>query len=211
MYVAISCIGAYHLVMSTPAHGYVAELGRALERRGRPMTSEDFLAVLQEIGGQSEPLTSGERSFLLEHTELTESDLTDDARAETRLQVLQGKAAAEAETDRSALSTGEVAALLGRAEANVRRSRLNGDLYAAAVDSGRPLRFPRWQFTPDGHVVPGLREIVPRLPRHFHPLSIERFMTAPHEGLDGLAPAQWLSSGGPVQAVVDLAAEAGYE
>ena len=110
----------------------------------------------------------------------------------------------------SSLTTADVAALLGRAESNVRRSRLKGDLYGPTETTGRTLRFPRWQFV-DGHVVPGLRQIIPAFPRYYHPLSIQRFMLTPHEDLDGRSPRDWLLREGPVAVVAELADELGYE
>lgn len=151
------------------------------------MTGERPDAALRGIGGGPvEALSAGERSFLLTHTDLTAEDLTADARAATLVAVAQGRATADAAVARNALTTGQVAALLGRAEADVRRSRLRGDLYAPRPGAaGRTLRFPRWQFTDDGRVVPGLRHVLAALPRHLRPLSIERFMTTAVETLDG--------------------------
>src|SRR5699024_8909719 len=85
-----------------------------------------------------------------------------------------------------------------------------GDLYALPSSGGRSARFPAWQFE-GSQVVPGLREIVPAFPGHFHPLSIQGFMTTPHDELGARSPAQWLLRGGPVSAVVALVEELGYE
>jgi hypothetical protein len=199
--------------MAGPLSDYETELQDALHRRGDPMTLRDFLAVLQEIGGgPTEALSAGERSFLLTHTDLAEDDLSADARRASLLMVAKGRAAAAAAVAQESLTTGEVAALLGRAEANVRRSRLNGDLYAPDPGvAGRALRFPRWQFTDDGGVVPGLRRIIAALPLHLHPLSVETFMTTGSHALGGQSPVRWLADGGPVEPVVRMADELGYE
>ena len=162
--------------------------------------------------GPFEALSAGERSFLLTHTDLVADDLTSDARGAALVAVAQGRAVAAAVVTQNSLTTGEVAALLGRAEANVRRSRLNGDLYAPETGAaGRTLRFPRWQFTDDGRVVPGLRHVLPALPPHLHPLSIERFMTTDVDTLGGQSPVRWLADGGPVEPVIRMADELGYE
>ena len=75
--------------MASPLRDYETELGEALHRRGDPMTTQDFLAVLQEVeGGPTEALTAGERAFLLADTDLTEADLSRHGRAATLLAVL---------------------------------------------------------------------------------------------------------------------------
>ncbi|WP_026819389.1 MbcA/ParS/Xre antitoxin family protein [Arthrobacter castelli] len=177
------------------------------------MSPQDFLAILQEIGGgQSEALSAGEREFILGHTDLTETGLTDEARTASRMKALKGRITADESIEANSLTTAEVAQLLGRLESNVRRSRLSGDLYSPGTGVAEStLRFPRWQFTEEGHVVPGLRRLLPLFPRYFHPQSIERFMTSPNEALGGLSPVEFLTSGGDVDAVEQLVDELGYE
>lgn len=200
---------AYHHDMSTPTF---EELEQALHRRGDPMSVEDFLGVLGEVAGHAEALSVGERDFLLKNTELDPEDLSTDARARAQLQMWHSGASAGKDVEAASLTTQEAAQLLGRAESNVRRSRLNGDLYAVQAEVvGRTLRFPRWQFTESATVVPGLRCIIPVLPGDFHPLDVEAFMTSPHEALEGRTPVQWLVTGGQVESVVKLADELGYQ
>jgi|SRR5690625_1989199 len=187
-------------------------LDRALNRRGSPMTTAEFLDVLREIGGDSAgTLTQGESAFLLEHTDLAESDLSEGARAATRLEVATNRVALDRAVLDDALTTGQVAQLRDQAEANVRRSRINGDLYSPNAGDSRGLRFPRWQFTAEGHVVPGLRQIIPTFPPHTHPVVIEDFMTTSNEALENLSPVQWLVGGGAAAPVVELVDELGYE
>lgn len=198
------------LCMSNATYGYALRLEGALERRGSPLSVDAFLDILREASETtSEALSAGERSFLLENTDLTEEDLTPQARAASRDRVASDRAVAEEEARASSLMTGEVAGLLGRQEASIRRSKANGDLYALPVSGGRASRFPAWQFGGQ-QVVPGLREILPAFPRYFHPLSIQRFMTTPHEELDEQTPVQWLLEGGSVDAVVTLADELNF-
>lgn len=187
------------------------ELARALHRRGDPMSASAFLEVLGEVvGGSTAPLTAGERDFLLTHAGLNEQDLSEQGRAATQLGLARERFTLDAAALDGALSTGEVAALLGRAEANVRRSRLVGDLYAPNPGDRAGLRFPRWQFTADGRVVPGLRRILPTFPRDTHPLAIGRFMTQAQEELEGMSPVDWLAGDGPVEPVLALVEDLGY-
>lgn len=160
----------------------------------------------------SETLTADERAFLLAGSGLREEDLTSEAREASRIAIARDRAAAEAAVVATSLTTRQVAILLGRAPVDVRRLRTKGGLYAPlGGGKGVPLLFPRWQFTVDGRVLPGLREVVTAFPRYMHPLSIERFMTSGHEGLGGQDPASWLAAGKPIATVAELADELGYD
>lgn len=156
------------------------------------------------------PLTAAEREFLLNHAGLDEGDLSEQASASTRLEIARDRLALDAAALKGALSTSEVAALLGCSDASVRRSRLSGDLYATNPGDPAGLRFPRWQFTSEGSVVPDLRRILSAFPRDAHPLGIGRFMMQVHEDLDGMAPVEWLSSDRPADLVVALIQDMGY-
>lgn len=199
------------MCMSSAIIDPAGELSQALHRHGDPMSARAFLEVLHEAaGGSSAPLTAGEREFLLTHAGMSEEDLGEQGRVATRLALARDRFALDAAALEGALSTSAVAALLGRAEANVRRSRLSGDLYAPNPGDPSGLRFPRWQFTSAGGVVPGLRRIIPAFPRDTHPLAVARFMTQPHEDLDGMSPVEWLAGDGPVDPVVALVEDLGY-
>jgi hypothetical protein len=99
---------------------------------------------------------------------------------------------------RSALTTNEVAALLGRAPAHVRRSHLRGDLYA--IKDGRANLFPRWQFTPDGTPINGLRRIIGVFPDDFHPLDIAAVMTTARRSPRRQVPGRLAVRGRPGRA-----------
>ncbi|HJX78121.1 hypothetical protein [Glutamicibacter sp.] len=191
---------------------FESEVDRALHRRGDPMSAHDFLAVLEEVTSiAAEPLTSGEHDFLMENTDLEESELSPEGRVTTNMRVLVGQARSRVVLKENSLSTAEVAALLGRDPANIRRSRLEGALYSPGSGvPGQSLRFPRWQFV-DGAQVPGLRKVIPAFPAHFHPLSIERFMLTANKNLEDMPPVAWLALGGNPEAVATLADELGYE
>jgi hypothetical protein len=197
--------------MTSTADGFVTDLDDALQRRAYPMTTPEFVAVLQEVSGfTSESVTAGERSFLLADPEVTADDLTPAARVQAAAEVARGRMSADGETATASLSTAEVADLLGRAQANVRRSYLSGDLYSPIKDGGGRRRYPVWQFV-GGRPVPGLRRVLAALPDGLHPLSVKAFMTAPVEPLEGMTPVDWLVEGGSVDAVVTLATQVGYE
>lgn len=155
-------------------------------------------------------LSPGEREFLLTHAGMSEFDLSEQARAATRLNLTLDRRTLDAAARDSALSTREVAALLGRTEADVRRSRRSGDIYALNPGDPTGQRFPRWQFTSTGHVLPGLRRILPGFPRGTHPLAIARSMTRAHGDLDGISPVEWLANDGAVAPLASLVEDLGY-
>lgn len=189
----------------------MSRLESALNRRGNPMSVDAFMDILREMSEPtSEPLSTGERAFLLETTNLTEEDLTPRAHESARIRVAEDRALAEKEARDSALTTGEVSELLGRQGASIRRSKLAGDLYALPTGNGRTTLFPAWQFE-GNQVVPGLRTIIPNFPQYVHPLTIQQFMTEEKEELDCRSPVEWLMAGGAVEAVASLVAELGYE
>lgn len=197
--------------MSTEAFDRTERLETALSRRGNPLSVDAFMDILREMSDpSSEPLSAGERDFLLATTDLSEEDLSAESHEAARVQVAEDRILAEKDSRDSALTTGEVAELLGRQGASIRRSKLTGDLYALPTNSGRATLFPDWQF--DGNqVVPGLRAIIPEFPRYAHPLTIQQFMTEENDELDGRSPVEWLSAGGAIEAVASLVAELAYE
>lgn len=161
-------------------------------------------------GTPATALSPGEREFLLTHAGMSEFDLSEQARAVTRLDLTLDRRTLDAAALDSALSTREVAALLGRTEASVRRSRRYGDLYALNPGDPTGQRFPRWQFISTGRLLPGLRRILSGFPRDTHPLAIARFMTQIHGDLDGISPVEWLANNGAVDPLASLVEDLGY-
>jgi len=189
--------------MTSVQHREVDEaLARAAEQHGVAADPEKLRLIVYTAFAPHETMTAGEREFLVEAGLPADSfDPHTQALARARL-------AARAEATRAEaaprLPTSKVAAMLGRDAANVRRSAGNGDLYAIASAPGREREFPAWQFV-DGRPLRGLREVIASLPERMHPLSVEGFMTAPQDELDGRTPVEWLATGGDVSAVVELA------
>jgi hypothetical protein len=113
-----------------------------------------------------------------------------------------------AEIDRTHLSAHAVSELLRIDVVEVHERFRRGEL-AAAERQGLVV-FPEWQFTNDGEVLPGLREILLALPTGYHPLDVRTVMTAPAEELEGHSPREWLRGGGDVQDVVAYAEGLNY-
>lgn len=106
------------------------------------------------------------------------------------------------------LSADAARALLRISPTSLRRLSRRG--YLHAVECGSAWRYPSWQFAgrPRFAVVPGINAVVPAIPRHWSPLAINSFMTAPRRELAAgetiNSPVEWLMRGNDPQRVVDV-------
>lgn len=114
-----------------------------------------------------------------------------------------------AETLASALTLGQAAERLGVSRSRLSHRLSDGTVWAFVISGRRWL--PTWQFTIDGHTLPGLAAIVAAIPASLHPLAVEAFMTTPRTDFDGRSPADWLASGGDPAPVVDWLTGMGRE
>lgn len=105
----------------------------------------------------------------------------------------------------NALTTAEVADLLGVDGSRVRHMVAEGSL-TALTRGGRSSLYPTWQLA-GGAVLPGLRAVLKGVPGGLSAVSLARFMTLPSAELlvDGSAvtPREWLLSGRAVAAVLE--------
>jgi hypothetical protein len=152
------------------------------------------------------PLTDAEIAFAIAggipSTAFTDEKWTDRSTYAAASRVLN------AEIDQTHLSAGAVAELLHIDAADVHEMFRRGEL--ADAERHGLVVYPEWQFTNDGSVLPGLREILLALPSAYHPLDIRTVMTAPAEELGGHSPREWLRGGGSVQDVVAFAESLNY-
>lgn len=65
--------------------------------------------------------------------------------------------------------------------------------------------YPAFQFTSEGYPLPGLGAVREALGEDFDPWKTAAWLSEPHLGLGGVAPADWLREGRPVATVVELA------
>ncbi len=106
------------------------------------------------------------------------------------------------------VSSKEAAELLGVSEGRIRQLAAEKALYGFKWKRG--WRFPRFQFV-DGHLLPGLAEVVQALPDNVSPVSFCSWMTQPSGNLyveeehRGLSPVEWLRRRFPVSRVIALA------
>lgn len=112
----------------------------------------------------------------------------------------------------SSLSVAQAAAHLGVVESRIRQRLSERTLYGIKHPGG--WRLPRFQFA-DGGTVPGIERVLPRLAPDLHPLEVVGWFTTPNPDLAvgederPVSPLDWLSAGLPVDAVADLAEDAG--
>lgn len=103
--------------------------------------------------------------------------------------------------------TAAVAHALEVSESRVRHQAAAGMLLGVRV--GRGLRFPLFQFDPDGRPLPGLRVVLAAVPPWWPPAQLAAFMSTPQPELAMRAerpetPAAWLAAGGDPVAVTAL-------
>lgn|GEM_PF-797101 len=193
-------------------------------RRNRRNLVEDFTSALKrhhivvadprsvfaaalEVAGQVPSLTAGEVEFLVGAAGFPREYLDPEEVALASL-TIEDKVGGAEDAARSGLTTSEVAALLRRDAANVRRSIQRGDFYATEEFRDRERVLPDWQFV-GGKPLPGLRQVLEAFEVRLHPLDLERWMTAHREELGDRSAIEWLSTGGDAQTVASLAAEVG--
>lgn len=179
-------------------------LGQVLASAGSSLSPAEFLSILSDAVDSTDTLTEPERVFLRDHGGVA-SDVFDPRRlAHARQRIAVEAAKADSHATRGGYTTTEVAQLLAVATANVRRSAARGELYASGLRHNREHVFPGWQF-PDGRPMPHLRDVIPALPTDMHPLDVAAFMTTAHDELGGRTVAEWLTGGGSVDPVIQLA------
>lgn len=133
-------------------------------------------------------------------------DTHGDVTPETSRGLVQVKAEQAARDAARFVDTDEVASLLNIDASRVRHRKGAGILISHKF--GKDLRYPTWQFTTGGNVIPGLAELRAAIDPQRHPADVAAIMMTPQEDLvvrgRPATPAQWLASGGDVRPVVDL-------
>jgi hypothetical protein len=99
------------------------------------------------------------------------------------------------------LTARDFGALIGASHETVNQKRKTGDILALE-GARRGLRYPKWQVTDDGRLLPGLAKLGRELPGG--PWSIYRFLTQPHGELGGNTGLEALKTD-RVRQVLDVA------
>jgi len=146
------------------------------------------------------PVSAAERELLDEHSGASPNP--------TSLAMHQFHEAVGAwSSRREALTTAQVAELLGVSASRVRHLIVEGRLYALpSAGRGSPRLLPGWQFR-DGRRMPGLARVLRALPPGLSPLTVADFFARAviEEASSGTTARDWLFSGGSVEPVVELA------
>jgi hypothetical protein len=129
-------------------------------------------------------------------------------RAEAELDVLMRSFARRRDLLAGSLTTGQVARLLNTSRQTPHDRVASGTLLAV-MERGA-LRFPAWQFDPDGDdgVVAGLPRVIRAL--NVSPLAKISWLTRPNVHLDGATPLSCLKAG-QIERVVALARAVGVD
>lgn len=85
----------------------------------------------------------------------------------------------------------EFGELVGASHETVNKWRKRGDVLAL-TGAVQKLRYPKWQVTEDGRLLPGLRELSAEL---VHPWAIYRFLLQPHPEMKGKTGLEALKDG----------------
>lgn len=96
----------------------------------------------------------------------------------------------------------EVADLLGTSPAATRKRRDRGNLLAIKIRGH--YRYPAWQFTEAGDVIPGIPEVLSGMTDSDAASQIRFFLT-PLSELEGQRPIDWLQEGKPLEPVLRIA------
>ncbi len=188
----------------------MSTLAEVLETYAPEISETDFAAGLRGKfehvhGAEDASLTAGELTFLAEHggsaarAVIERWDPDAERRRRSRI-VAESVQHVYAQT----LSAAQVADLTGKSRSQITRDLNSRKLYGLSL--GRHWRIPSWQFT-DGRALPGLADVVPAIPDHLHPTSVEGFMTTPQEDLDSRTPVFYLRTGGNPAVVAEMVAE----
>jgi len=184
----------------------VLEGGWARTLGGRPKTVRKVLAKLAVAARQAE--RSGKAVALTIEVPPSETepvvaslpnDELDDALAAARRR--GGQYVAEILKRPDMLSGRAFAELIGTSPETVNQKRKTGELLGL-VGAARGVRFPTWQITDDGRLLPGLRSLFEILGND--PWTVYRFLIQRHNELAG-ATALGAMKAGRLEAVQDVA------
>jgi hypothetical protein len=188
-------------------------LTEVLERHGTGLAAADVIEGLDAALSQAPrpgavPMSAAEVAFLRDNGGPQAAEVIDgwDPAAHGR-RGAQAAIARVARDTASSMSIAEAAATLGVDRSRISHRLAGGTLWAYTVGGAR--RIARWQFTAQGALLPGLREVVAAIPEGVTPPTVEAFMRAPLAELGGAAPVGYLADGGDPAVVAGFLAALG--
>jgi hypothetical protein len=187
-------------------------LDEVLARHHVGLTGEEFVAQLDvELSkvahSAAVPLSAVEREFLQEHGGPSAAEALAEDPDATAQAASQAAAHQVTELVQGSLSIAEAALLLRVDRSRVSQRLSHGSLWGFGL--GRSRRLPRWQFTADGDLLPGLEIVIDAIPAGLAPFAVAGFMSTPQPELGDAAPVAYLASGGDPRLVADSLAGLG--
>lgn len=190
----------------------MASVGEVLSRYGISATEADIAAVLEDAFQQMPVAAAAAPAadtvdYLARHGGATAAAAVaawdPDDEHQRRQQTV---ATAAAQVAASTLSVAEVADQLGVDSSRIRHLITDQPpgLYAVTVGGRRGI--PAWQIYPGG-LLPGLDQVVARIPASVHPLDVAAVMTTPQDEVAGRTPVDHLAGGGDPELVGRLVAD----
>ncbi len=192
--------------------GAKSDLDEVLSRHGIGLSGAEFVAELDAgLSGVASPTTAplsvGEVEFLRRHAGERAVEVLDQDSSEMMTQLGRSVGEGLAGSLVSSVSIPEAALLLGVDRSRVSQRITQGSLWAFAA--GRSKRLPRWQFTSEGQLLPGLPVVIAAIPRGLAPQTVAAFMAEPQPELADRAPSEHLVTGGDPSDVAELLAGLG--
>lgn len=176
-----------------------------LEERLNRLSDEELEAVLNGI---SRALKPPEAEGTPSAAALLGEEISEAQRVEEEVEILMRSFERRRELLADTLTAPQVARLLNTTR-QTPHDRVRAGTLLAVMDRGA-LRFPRWQFDPEGPdgVVPGLPDVIRAL--DVTPLAKVSWLTRPNPMLDGRTPLECLRAG-QVERIARLARSVGAD
>jgi DNA-binding CsgD family transcriptional regulator len=195
-------------MQSQRTRAYLHARGLDIEAEDLPPLLEEVLSEMRRILFPDDPaadLPAAETAALRRGGFTMEPA---DSRPTSALARTAAEYAALRETSLTAIET---ARRLGVDPSRVRQLLAARKLYGLQVKGA--WRIPAFQFQGE-HLLPGLDEVVPALPKDLHPVGVYHWFTEPNPDLSSekggehrMSPREWLLAGYPPRAVAQLATD----
>ncbi len=173
---------AERLLSASSVPGKTAFVARALSALATMTDELDERTLANAAGAPSDYLALVRA---LQQPEVAAIFQEDDPLLPARLRGLEARQQI-LEAEGGTMTVSEVAAMLGITRQAVEKRRKAGKLIALSVGK-RGFAYPRWQFTSNGELLPGLEDVLSDLEEH-SAMAQTIFMLRPNTRLDGSRP-----------------------
>ncbi|HEX2924587.1 MAG TPA: DNA-binding protein [Chloroflexota bacterium] len=169
--------------------------------------------ILEAMSGllcEMRPMDPGQDLTAAEREALCKGGLTLDGRQLGKKDPILRTAVDYSALVASSLTVGLASEMLGVDESRIRHRIAVRTLYGIRFRGG--WRLPIFQFH-GGDLLPGIEEVLPKVPRDLHPLELLNWFTSPNPelllpgALEPVSPRDWLLAGGDPKVAARLAGE----